>query len=137
MALAKLSETGGTPDYISPEEVKGIRGDARSDIYSLGVMLFEMLTGKTPFEGCNALTLMNDRLINDPPLVRAIAPEIPSWLEQVTGRALERDPRRRYTSAFEFACDLKSEGHLSYLALRKRVESGKNRWPWAWLTQKS
>ena len=99
----------GTPDYISPEEVKGIRGNARSDIYALGVMLYEMLTGRTPFEGCNPFVIMNDRLINDPTPVRAIAPEISRGLEEVIRRALQRDPRRRCASAFEFARDLERQ----------------------------
>jgi serine/threonine-protein kinase len=109
LALSKPSEAMGTPDYISPEEVKGIRGNARSDIYALGVMLYEMLTGRTPFEGCNPFVIMNDRLINDPTPVRAIAPEISRGLEEVIRRALQRDPRRRCASAFEFARDLERQ----------------------------
>ncbi len=54
LTFAKFSQTMGTPDYISPEQVKGKRGDARSDIFALGVMLYEMLTGKVPFTGANA-----------------------------------------------------------------------------------
>jgi serine/threonine protein kinase len=106
MALSKPSDAIGTPDYISPEEVKGIRGDARSDIYALGIMLFEMLSGRTPFEGCNPLVIMNNRLINDPIRVCTIAPQTPRGLEEVICRAMQRDPRKRYASAFEFARDL-------------------------------
>jgi len=113
LALRKPSEAIGTPDYISPEEVKGIRGNARSDIYALGVMLYEMLTGGTPFEGCNSLVIMNGRLLDDPAPIRTIAPEISVGLETIIGRALQRDPRRRYASAFEFASDLE---RLSFMA---------------------
>jgi eukaryotic-like serine/threonine-protein kinase len=113
MALSKPSDAMGTPDYISPEEVKGIRGDARSDIYALGIVLFEMLSGRTPFEGCNALVIMNDRLINDPIRVRTIAPQTPHGLEQVISRAMQRDPRKRYASAFEFARDLERQRPVS------------------------
>src|SRR5207245_9697908 len=75
LTFAKFSQMG-TPDYISPEQVKGKRGDARSDLYALGVMLYEMLTGKVPFNGENAFLIMNDRLLNNPVPPREIDPSI-------------------------------------------------------------
>ena len=66
----------GTPDYIAPEQVNGKAGDARSDVYALGVMLYEMLTGKTPFRGPNPFAVMNDRLVNNPIPPRELVPEI-------------------------------------------------------------
>ena len=64
----------GTPDYISPEQVKGQRGDQRSDIYALGAMLYEMLTGKVPFTGANPLVVMNERVLIDPVPARKLNP---------------------------------------------------------------
>jgi eukaryotic-like serine/threonine-protein kinase len=106
LTFAKFTQTMGTPDYISPEQVKGKRGDGRSDIYALGVMLYEMLTGKVPFTGSNAFTIMNDRLLNNPVPPREIDPGISPQLQEIIYRAIERDPAKRYQSAREFAHDL-------------------------------
>jgi eukaryotic-like serine/threonine-protein kinase len=112
LTFAKFSQTMGTPDYISPEQVKGKRGDPRSDIYALGVILYEMLTGKVPFTGPNAFVIMNDRLLNHPIPPREIDPEISSQLQEIIYRALERDPNKRYPNAHEFAWDLQHQGQV-------------------------
>src|SRR5580692_2418488 len=65
LTVVNVSSMLGTPDYISPEQVKGARGDQRSDIYAMGIMLYEMLTGRVPFVGPNPLAVMNERLLND------------------------------------------------------------------------
>jgi len=95
----KLLDVGGgvmgTPDYISPEQVEGKEPDKRSDIYSLGVILFEMIAGKVPFEGDTALLTMNMRLRRSAPRLR----EVPALIY----KALARDPRKRYESAEAFA----------------------------------
>lgn len=106
LTFGKLSQIMGTPDYISPEQVEGKRGDARSDIYALGVILYEMLTGRTPFQGSNPFAVMHDRLVNHPIPPREIEPEISPELQEIIYRALERDPRNRYASAREFRQDL-------------------------------
>jgi serine/threonine-protein kinase len=109
LTFAKFSQTMGTPDYISPEQVKGKRGDARSDIYALGVMLYEMLTGKVPFTGPNAFVIMNDRLLNNPVPPRELDPTLSPQLQEIIYRALEREPSKRYPSAREFAHDLEHQ----------------------------
>jgi serine/threonine-protein kinase len=106
LTFAKLTQAMGTPDYISPEQVKGKRGDARSDVYSLGIMFYEMLTGKVPFTGPNPFVIMNERLLNNPIPPREINPEISTQLQEIIYRALERDPTKRYPNCHEFALDL-------------------------------
>ncbi len=119
ITFAKFTDTMGTPDYISPEQVKGGRGDARSDVYAAGVMLYEMLTGKVPFTGSNPFAIMNDRVLNNPIPPRELNPEISPQLQEVLYRALERNPRNRYRSARDFANDLE---HLDQVGVEERPE---------------
>jgi eukaryotic-like serine/threonine-protein kinase len=119
LTFAKLSNVMGTPDYISPEQVKGKRGDGRSDIYAAGIMLYEMLSGKTPFSGPNPFAIMNDRLLNNPVPPREANPEISPQLQEVIYRALEREPANRYSTASEFAWDLE---HLDQVGVEDRAE---------------
>jgi len=119
LTFAKLTEAMGTPDYISPEQVKGKRGDARSDVYSLGIMFYEMLTGKVPFTGPNPFVIMNERLLNNPIPPREANPAISPELQEIIYRALERDPNKRYPNAHEFALDLE---HPEKVGVADRVE---------------
>jgi serine/threonine-protein kinase len=113
LTFGKLSQVMGTADYISPEQVKGQRGDARSDLYALGVMLVEMLSGEMPFRGGNPLAIMNDRLLNDPLPIQKLNPDVAPYWQTILGRLLQRDPRKRYGNAAELADDLENPAQVS------------------------
>ncbi len=119
LTYANFTATMGTADYISPEQIKGKRGDGRSDIYAMGVILYEMLTGKLPFTGSNPMETMNDRLLNHPVPPTVQEPSLSPQLQEVLYRALERDPRNRYGTARDFAHDLQ---HLDAVGVADRPE---------------
>jgi eukaryotic-like serine/threonine-protein kinase len=120
LTFAKLTKSMGTPDYVSPEQVRGKRGDARSDIYALGVIFYEMLTGEVPFRGPNPIVAMNQRLVSNKPPEN---PEIPVPLYEIIRRALARDPARRYASARHFAYDLNHPEEIELSHLEVPVET--------------
>lgn len=128
----------GTPDYIAPEQVRGKRGDQRSDLYATGIMLYEMLTGKVPFSGPSPLAVMNQRLQRPPVSLKKAEPGISPELQEVLFRALEREPRNRYATAQEFVLDLRHPDQVS-IADREAVKgwrrssSGKGRRNLAWI----
>lgn len=106
--LEKLTATGiilGTPEFMSPEQLRGKPLDARSDVYSLALMTFEMLTGKLPFEGRNQQEMMIARLRNDPKTLSASRPDLafPTGVEKVLAKGMARDVDDRYARAPEFA----------------------------------
>lgn len=106
LTFQRLTNTVGTPDYMAPEQVSGERGDARTDVYAVGVLLYEMLTGQVPFRGDNALAVMGQRLTADPPSVRARRREVSPELDAIVRRALARDRDQRYSSMAALREDL-------------------------------
>ena len=103
-----LSDVLGTPDYISPEQIQGKRGDARSDLYSLGVMFYEMMTATTPFSGDNPTEVMNLHLTTAPTAPGKLNAAVHPNIEAVIMKSIRKNPKERYQSAEEFLNDLKN-----------------------------
>jgi eukaryotic-like serine/threonine-protein kinase len=123
--LAKLHDPGvepdqsmatviGTPAYMAPEQTRAEAIDGRADLYAVGILLFELLTGDKPFVGDDAIAVIRMQRDMPPPLLRTRAPELSVELEQVVAKALEKDPLQRYQSAAEFAAalDTAPEAHV-------------------------
>ncbi len=109
LASASITQTGemlGTIHYLSPEQARGAHVDQATDLYALGVVLFEMVTGRLPFDGESPIAVALKHLHEPPPRPSLLNPEIPDWLEGIILRALVKDPRWRYRSAAEMREDL-------------------------------
>jgi len=109
LAGAGLTHTGGvvgTVEYLSPEQARGDPVDGRSDLYALGLILYEALAGEAPFRGGTWSEVLGQRLTAEPRELSALRPEVPPWLAGVVHRCLERDPADRYRDAAELARDL-------------------------------
>jgi serine/threonine-protein kinase len=119
LTFSHLTNAVGTPDYMAPEQVRGERGDARTDVYALGVVLYELLTGVVPYPASDAVEAMRRKVETDPPLVRRLRPEAPIALEAVLYRALRRRPDQRYASMADMARDL---AHLDQVVLPDKYE---------------
>ena len=112
----------GTPDYMAPEQVQGKRGDARTDIYAIGVVLYEMLSGRVPWTGGDALSIMSQKLIGRPVDLAQVAPTVPGQLGLVAARCIRRDPTERYQTAAELLGDLRNWPHLDRSSFSFPVE---------------
>jgi serine/threonine-protein kinase len=116
-----LSTTIGTPDYMAPEQVSGRHGDARTDVYALGTMLFEMLTGNLPFGGTNVYAMMRAKTGDDPQPPSRFVPDIDPHLEEIILRAIERSPRNRYPNAAEMLADLNAPERVQVTGRAQRL----------------
>jgi serine/threonine-protein kinase len=101
-----LGASLGTPDYMSPEQIQGKRGDARSDGFAIGGLLFEMLTGRVPWIGTDTMDVMNQHLTVPAPSVRDVGVEVPAAVEGIVRRCLRKLPSERYQDATALAHDL-------------------------------
>jgi serine/threonine-protein kinase len=107
-----LSSTIGTPDYMAPEQVRGRRGDARTDVYAAGTMLYEMITGELPLTAGNVHAMMRAKLEQDPRPPHELLPDLDPKIEEIILRAIDRRPRERYRSAGEMLVDLQNPSEV-------------------------
>ena len=96
----------GTPDYMSPEQIQGRRGDARTDVYAIGVMLYEMLAGRVPWEGDNALSVMSQHINAPVPPLHQLNPDVPPPIEGIVRKCLRKNADERYEDATSLRSDL-------------------------------
>lgn len=130
----------GTPRYMSPEQVEGKPTDGRSDIYSYGLILYEMGTGDVPFTGDSTLGVMYQRIKEKPKSPKLVDPSLPNWFVKIIMRCLEKDPDARYQNAYEILADL--QGSQSGSGLSRSIshsgstvqiqipEFASRRWVW-------
>ncbi|OZA97577.1 MAG: serine/threonine protein kinase, partial [Polaromonas sp. 39-63-203] len=118
----QLRKAVGSPAWMAPEQVVGIRGDPRSDIFSIGVMLYQLATGELPFGAPATTGGLRQRLWMDPLPPRKLQPQLPPWLQEVILRCLEPEAARRYPSAAHLALDLRNPEQVTVTGRGLRTE---------------
>ncbi len=126
-----LSSTIGTPDYMAPEQVGGRRGDVRTDVYAVGTILYEMLTGELPYSGTNAHSLMRSKQNDDPRPPRQLVASISPEIEEIILHAIERSPRYRYDSAKDMLDEVRDPSKV-----KPRSEEQRTRGPVIFIPRK-
>jgi serine/threonine-protein kinase len=121
----------GTPDYMPPEHVRGQTGDQRSDVYCLGVILYEMITGQVPFQEDDIFDVMNARVVGDPRRPRDLVPDLSPKIEEILLHALERDPDNRYARMSDFRRDLEAPDRVVITGRADRL-TPPARWKLLW-----
>lgn len=106
-ALTQAGSVMGTATYFSPEQAQGGQPDPRSDIYSLGIVMYEMIAGRTPFFGDNAVGVAYQQVHNSPPPLHQFAPDVPNAFEAIVAKCLAKSPKRRYMNAATLRDDLR------------------------------
>jgi len=117
----QLRKAVGSPAWIAPEQVVGVRGDPRSDIFAIGVMLYQFATGELPFGAPQTAGGLRQRLWMDPPPPRKLQPDVPEWLQEVIMRCLEPEAAKRYPSAAHLAFDLRHPEQVSVTDLGRNT----------------
>jgi serine/threonine protein kinase len=123
-AMTVLTHSGqslGTPLYMAPEIASGLPADIRSDIYSLGIVLYQMLAGKVPFEGDSPWTVMRQQIETPPPPLSALRRDLPAWLELIVIKALAKDPSARYQTPTEILAALRNSTNVLPAGARMSV----------------
>ena len=132
-ATLELTSPGsavGTVSYMSPEQARGLPLDARSDLFSLGSVIYEMATGKTPFGGGSTADVFVALLREEPPPVSTVNPAMPKRLDAIVEKLLRKDPAQRYASAEALQEDLESLD-IAPAATPQKVTATGSKWPWA------
>jgi serine/threonine-protein kinase len=116
------STTMGTPDYMAPEQVRGKRADKHTDIYNLGALLYEMLTGVVPFRDENPWAALNARVTGDPIAPRKLNPDLSAQAEEIVLHSLQREPAARYPSASAMKSEVNTVENVRVTGLADRLQ---------------